>query len=58
MFQEAKEDGKVLCSLCSHRCLISDGKRGLCAVRENRGGTLYSLVYDKVISQNIDPIEK
>jgi len=58
MFQEAKEDGKVLCGLCSHRCLISSGKRGICAVRENRDGVLYTLVYDKVIAQNIDPIEK
>ncbi len=58
MFQEAKDGARVLCSLCSHRCLISDGKRGICAVRENRGGVLYSLVYDKVIAQNIDPIEK
>jgi len=27
-------------------------------VRENQNGTLYSLVYDKVIARNIDPIEK
>jgi pyruvate formate lyase activating enzyme len=58
MFQEAKEGGKVLCGLCSHHCLIAPGKRGICAVRENRDGVLYSLVYDKVIAQNIDPIEK
>ncbi len=58
LFQEAKEGGKVLCGLCCHRCLISEGKRGICAVRENRGGVLYSLVFDKVIAQNIDPIEK
>lgn len=58
MFQEALEGNKVQCSLCCHRCLISPGKRGICAVRENRDGTLYSLVYDKVIAQNIDPIEK
>jgi pyruvate formate lyase activating enzyme len=58
LFQEAKEGGKVLCGLCSHRCLISPGKRGICAVRENRDGVLYSLVYDKVIARNIDPIEK
>ncbi|HUJ16858.1 MAG TPA: AmmeMemoRadiSam system radical SAM enzyme [Nitrospirota bacterium] len=58
MFQEKKEGGKVLCGLCSHRCLIPDGKRGICAVRENRDGILYSLVYDKIIAQNIDPIEK
>lgn len=58
MFQEPREDKKVQCSLCSHRCLIAPGKRGICAVRENRDGILYSLVYDKVIAQNIDPIEK
>lgn len=58
MFQDRKEDNKVQCSLCSHRCLISPGKRGICAVRENRDGALYSLVYDKVIARNIDPIEK
>ncbi len=58
MFQETREGNKVQCSLCSHRCLISPGKRGICAVRENRDGVLYSLVYDKVIARNIDPIEK
>ncbi len=58
MFQEPREGKKVKCNLCSHRCLISPGKRGICAVRENRDGTLYSLVYDKVIARNIDPIEK
>lgn len=58
MFQETKEDKKVLCGLCSHRCLIAPGHRGICAVRENRDGTLFSLVYDRIISRNIDPIEK
>jgi pyruvate formate lyase activating enzyme len=57
LFQEP-EKGSIRCSLCSHRCLIPPGKRGICAVRENREGVLYSLVYDKVIAQNIDPIEK
>jgi pyruvate formate lyase activating enzyme len=58
LFQQAREEKKVLCSLCSHRCLIPDGKRGICAVRENRGGLLYSLVYDKIIARHVDPIEK
>ena len=58
MFQETKEDRKVLCGLCSHRCLIAPGHRGICAVRENRDGTLVSLVYDRIIARNIDPIEK
>ena len=49
---------KVRCFLCSHRCLIADGKRGVCCVRENREGNLYSLVYERLISANVDPIEK
>jgi len=48
----------VRCFLCSHRCKIKDGHRGLCQVRENRGGILYSLVYGRLVSENIDPIEK
>jgi len=58
MFQEPREGEKVQCGLCSHRCLIVAGKRGICGVRENKKGILYSLVYDKVIARNIDPIEK
>ena len=58
MFQEAREEKKVQCSLCSHRCLIPPGKRGICGVRENKDGSLYTLVYDKVIARHVDPIEK
>jgi pyruvate formate lyase activating enzyme len=51
-------DNRVRCRLCAHRCVIADGKKGVCGVRENRGGTLYTLVYGHVISENVDPIEK
>ena len=51
--------GKLLrCSLCPRFCLIADGKRGNCGVRENKDGKLYSLVYGKPLSLNLDPIEK
>ncbi|MCJ7666288.1 MAG: AmmeMemoRadiSam system radical SAM enzyme [Actinobacteria bacterium] len=49
---------KVRCDLCNHRCMIKEGERGKCCVRENIKGKLYSLVYRKLISENIDPIEK
>ena len=52
------EDGRVECQLCAHRCRIADGKRGLCGVRENRAGTLYSLVYGQLVASAVDPIEK
>ena len=58
MFQEQQEGNKVRCGLCSHRCLIAPGRRGICSVRENQGGMLVTLVYDKIIARNIDPIEK
>jgi pyruvate formate lyase activating enzyme len=58
MLYEKLTDNKVQCNLCSHRCNIVDSKRGICAVRENRSGTLYSLIYRKAISAHLDPIEK
>lgn len=48
----------VDCYLCVHHCRINPGERGICKVRENREGVLYSLVYGKVISRCPDPIEK
>ncbi len=55
---EKLEDEKVQCHLCAHECKIDPGKRGICHVRENREGTLYTLVYGRVIAEHIDPIEK
>ena len=55
---ERLEDEKVRCRLCAHRCAVAPGRRGLCGVRENRSGTLFSLVYGKLISSAVDPIEK
>ena len=49
---------EVVCTLCPHDCHIHDGGRGVCAVRFNRGGKLYTLVYDKVVAREIDPVEK
>jgi pyruvate formate lyase activating enzyme len=55
---EPLDDGKVRCNLCSHRCVLKSGRKGICGVRENRSGKLESLVYGKVIARHIDPIEK
>ena len=52
------DDEKVECLLCAHNCRINPGKRGLCGVRENRDGILYSLVYGRIIAEHVDPIEK
>jgi len=53
-----KTGNKVKCFVCNHHCVIDDKERGLCGVRENQKGKLYSLVYGKVIAEDIDPIEK
>lgn len=53
-----KEKCIVQCSLCNHRCTIKNGHTGICSVRKNIDGKLVSLVYDSLISENIDPIEK
>ena len=56
-YQTGKED-EVVCGLCNHHCHIKAGKRGICGVRENRDGKLYSLVYGRLVAENTDPIEK
>ncbi len=58
LLYETLEDHSVRCALCSHRCVIADGQRGICHVRENKSGVLHTLVYGRLIAQHIDPIEK
>ena len=58
LLYEPLEDGRVICNLCPHRCKIRDGGKGVCQVRVNRGGRLYTLVYGRVIAKHLDPIEK
>ncbi len=48
----------VQCGLCNHFCVIKPGKRGKCGVRQNMGGTLHTLNYDKVAALGLDPVEK
>ncbi len=49
---------RVHCTLCPRECIVPDGGRGDCGVRENRGGTYRSLVYARTCSVHVDPIEK
>ncbi len=51
-------DGKIECQLCHHYCKIREGRKGLCQVRRNVDGVLYSLSYGKLIAAHVDPIEK
>ncbi len=52
------ENKSVRCTLCPHNCKIQDGKSGICRVRKNIEGKLYSQSYGNIIAMHIDPIEK
>jgi pyruvate formate lyase activating enzyme len=54
----AEADGAVRCIACAHRCLIRPGRAGICHVRENRDGSLVTLVFGRAVAANADPIEK
>lgn len=58
LIYERLSENAVKCQICNHFCVIPDGGKGLCQVRENNGGTLLSLVYPRVIATGVDPIEK
>lgn len=58
MLYEKLSERRVRCNLCAHRCTILEGKHGICQVRENRDGVLYTLVYGRIVSEHVDPVEK
>jgi len=51
-------DKKIQCQLCPHNCKINDDKTGICGVRKNENGKLYTLIYASCSSIAADPIEK
>lgn len=57
-YYEKLTGGEVRCLLCPTMCRVAPGSRGACGVRENRGGTYYSLVYGRPCAIHLDPIEK
>ena len=57
-YYSLNDDNSVTCALCPHNCKIAEGKRGICGVRHNASGTLYTETYDMVSSLALDPIEK
>jgi pyruvate formate lyase activating enzyme len=58
LLYERLPGGRVRCYLCAHRCLLLPGRTGICHVRRNVDGTLYTLAYGRTAAQEIDPIEK
>lgn len=58
MFYDPLPQQRVRCRLCPHECFIAEGRKGICSVRVNLGGKLYSITYGRVIVRGLDPIEK
>ena len=58
MYYKKREDLRVECELCPRKCTIADMERGYCGVRENRGGTYYTLVHSRVCALTVAPSEK
>jgi pyruvate formate lyase activating enzyme len=57
-FYEKLANRKIKCKLCPRACTVGDKERGYCGVRENRGGTYYTLVHSRVCAAHVDPVEK
>ena len=57
-FYQKLESKKIKCKLCPRECTVGDRERGYCGVRENRGGTYYTLVHSRVCAAHVDPVEK
>ena len=55
LLYQKTNNNNVRCNLCAHRCIINPGKAGICMVRENIDGILYTKVYGRTITQHIDP---
>jgi pyruvate formate lyase activating enzyme len=58
LLYDALSEKQVRCNVCQRRCVIADGKLGWCQTRQNREGKLYSLIYSRVASLAVSPIEK
>lgn len=54
---ERLPDNSVRCYACGHRCLIREGRRGICQARFNQGGEL-RVPWGYVAALQSDPIEK
>jgi pyruvate formate lyase activating enzyme len=55
---ETRIQAQVICRLCAHQCRLPESASGICRVRKNIAGTLYSLNSDRVVASHLDPIEK
>ena len=48
----------MVCPVCFHHCILSEGQCGRCRARKNVNGTVVCDNYGKVTALALDPIEK
>jgi len=58
MLYEKLPNSRSRCNVCQWRCVINPDKFGVCRMRQNTGGIIYTLNYAQVSSVAADPIEK
>lgn len=58
LFYTKLENETIRCDLCPWNCILKSGQTGVCKVRSNENGKLFTHVYNKVAALGIDPIEK
>ncbi|MBU2541759.1 MAG: AmmeMemoRadiSam system radical SAM enzyme [Candidatus Omnitrophica bacterium] len=58
MFYEKLDETTIQCHLCPRNCVLKNGMRGFCKVREPHDGKHYTLVYGNPTAVHVDPIEK
>ncbi len=57
-YYKTLKDNTVQCLHCPHSCIVKDGKRGFCRIKENKQGKFFNIVYAHPCAVHIDPIEK
>lgn len=57
-YQNTLADNRVQCTICPRECILSEGQKGFCRVRENVAGDVTLTVYGHSTGFAIDPVEK
>jgi pyruvate formate lyase activating enzyme len=57
LYERLDDENNIRCFACGLRCLIRDGRRGICRVRYNEGGKLM-VPWNYVAALQVDPTEK
>ncbi|HAM37076.1 MAG TPA: AmmeMemoRadiSam system radical SAM enzyme [Elusimicrobia bacterium] len=58
MYYKALAGGQVWCQLCPRKCVVAQGRRGACGIRQNEGGKFFLITYGKPCALGVEPIEK